>query len=123
MVALTHSNFLIRFVYLVGLNFALRAGQEHRNLRIGEHSQLILKTSRVDGRRYLQYREDISKCVNGGLKSRKTASKLLVLMKTRHTLRDILYPCTKSISASDPITESRHRPFISEQIFQSKQMV
>lgn len=34
-------------VYMVGLNFALRAGQEHRNLRIGEHSQLILKTSRV----------------------------------------------------------------------------
>lgn len=35
-------------VFLVWLNFALRAGQEHRNLRIGEHSQLMLKTSRVD---------------------------------------------------------------------------
>lgn len=64
-------------VYLVGLNVALRAGQEHRNLRIGEHSQLMLKTSRVDGRRYLQYREDISKCVTGGLKSRKTAPKIV----------------------------------------------
>ncbi|XP_062611454.1 zinc finger MYM-type protein 2-like isoform X2 [Saccostrea cucullata] len=64
-------------VYLIGLNFALRAGQEHRNLRVGENSQLFLKTSVVDGRRYLQYREDISKCAAGGLNSRKTVPKVV----------------------------------------------
>lgn len=62
-------------VYMVGLNFALRAGQKHRNLRIGEHSQLLLKTSRVNGRRYLQYREEIFQMCNWRIEKSKNGSK------------------------------------------------
>ena len=46
--------------YFIGLNFALRGGQEHRDLRVGINSQLKVMTSN-SGRRYLQYTEDVSK--------------------------------------------------------------
>lgn len=86
-------------VYMVGLNFALQTCQEHRNLRIGEHSQLMLKTSRVDGKRYLQYREDISKCVTGGLKSRKTAPTIVGAYENpTYPERCIVSPYEKYIS-------------------------
>lgn len=61
-------------VYTFGLNFALRAGQEHRQLRVGEHSQLHV--SEVDGRRFLEYREDVSKTYRGGIKQRKIEPKI-----------------------------------------------
>ncbi|XP_062586115.1 uncharacterized protein LOC134247754 [Saccostrea cucullata] len=63
-------------LYSIGLNFALRAGQEHRNLRIGTNSQLSLHISKDDGRRYLQYTEDVSKSNTGGLNHRKIAPKV-----------------------------------------------
>lgn len=56
-------------VYLFGLNFALRAGQEHRNIR-WKNSQIVLKTCCDSGRRYLEYMEDVSKTNQGGLKNR-----------------------------------------------------
>ncbi|KAK3084649.1 hypothetical protein FSP39_016881 [Pinctada imbricata] len=62
-------------VYHFELHFALRAGQEHRNLRFGQASQISLKTSH-DGKRYLEYVEDISKTNNGGLNSRKIDPKV-----------------------------------------------
>ena len=52
-------------VYVLGIQFALRAGQEHRNLR-RENSQLSLQVDEF-GDEYLQYYEDISKTNNGGL--------------------------------------------------------
>lgn len=57
-------------VFSFGLNFALRAGQEHRNLRRGPMSQLQIKTDQ-DGTQYLLYTEDVSKTNSGGLNSRK----------------------------------------------------
>ena len=45
--------------------FALRAGEEHRNLRL-RNSQLSLRCDEL-GREFLQYTEDISKTNNGGL--------------------------------------------------------
>jgi hypothetical protein len=62
-------------LYSTGLNFALRAAQEHRNLRVGEHSQLIIKTS-SNNVRYLEYKEDVSKCNSGGLDHRKVEPKI-----------------------------------------------
>jgi hypothetical protein len=62
-------------LYSIGLNFALRAAQEHRNLRVGEHSQLTIKTS-PNNVRYLEYREDVSKCNPGGLNHRKVEPKV-----------------------------------------------
>ena len=52
----------LRYVGLgssLGVNFALRAGQEHRNLRL-RNSQLSLQCDEL-GREFLQYTEDISK--------------------------------------------------------------
>ena len=51
--------------YVFGIQFALRAEQEHRNLR-RENSQLSLQVDEF-GNEYLQYYEDISKTNNGGL--------------------------------------------------------
>lgn len=52
-------------VYVFGIQFALRAGQEHRNLR-SKNSQLSLQVDEF-GSEYLQYTEDVSKTNNGGL--------------------------------------------------------
>ncbi len=52
-------------VYVFGMQFALRAAQEHRNLR-RENSQLSLQVDEFADQ-YLQYYEDISKTNNGGL--------------------------------------------------------
>lgn len=52
-------------VFVFGIQFALRAGQEHRNLR-HENSQISLQVDEF-GDEYLQYNEDISKTNNGGL--------------------------------------------------------
>ena len=53
------------FVWVVSVPFALRAGQEDRNLRL-RNSQLSLQCDEL-GRGFLQYTEDISKANNGGL--------------------------------------------------------
>ena len=52
-------------VYVFGIQFSLRAGQEHINLR-SKNSLLSLQVDEV-GSEYLQYVEDISKTNNGGL--------------------------------------------------------
>lgn len=62
-------------LYLLGLNFALRAGQEHRNLR-WENSQLSIMTD-SRGLRCLRYREDVSKTNQGGLKHRRVKRKIV----------------------------------------------
>ena len=55
-------------VWVLGLNFALRAGQEHRYLRM-KNSQLSVGIDE-DGKQYLEYKEDISKTNSGGLNAR-----------------------------------------------------
>ena len=55
-------------IYVFGLNFALRGGDEHRRLR-AVNSQIHLKTSK-SGQRYLEYVEDVSKTNSGGLYSK-----------------------------------------------------
>ena len=55
----------ITVLFVYGNCFALRAGQEHRNLRM-KNSQLSLHSDE-SGAKYLQYVEDVSKSNNGGL--------------------------------------------------------
>ena len=50
---------------MFGIQFALRAGQEHRNLR-SKNSQLSLQHDE-SGNEFLQYTEDFSKTNKGGL--------------------------------------------------------
>ena len=52
-------------VWVFGIQFALRAGQEHRILRC-QNSQLSLQVDE-SGHEFLQYMEDISETNNGGL--------------------------------------------------------
>ncbi|XP_070568245.1 zinc finger MYM-type protein 2-like [Ptychodera flava] len=60
-------------VVLFGINFALRGGQEHRNLRPG---QICKKYCEIVGKYYLEYTEDVSKTNSGGLASRKVKRKV-----------------------------------------------
>ena len=53
-------------LFVFGNCFALRTGQEHRNLTM-KNSQLSLYTDDYSGAEYLQYVEDLSKSNNGGL--------------------------------------------------------
>ena len=60
-------------VYLIGLNFALRSGEEHRRLC---HKPSQINVTNPDGEApYIAYTEDISKTNQGGLKSRKIIPK------------------------------------------------
>ncbi|KAK6173752.1 hypothetical protein SNE40_017154 [Patella caerulea] len=72
----TPKQLLDTIFYLIGLNFALRAGKEHRNLRYGQNSQLSLHTSE-SGDQYLQYTEFVSKTNQGGLKHQKHKKKVV----------------------------------------------
>ncbi len=63
--------------YLIGVNFALRSGKEHRRLRHNP-SQILLQDG--DEPR-LVYKEDISKTFQGGLKTRKVNPKVVTYYK------------------------------------------
>ena len=69
----TPSKLMDTLVYLFGLHFALRAGQEHRNLRF-INSQIGLMTDE-NGKLFLRYQEEVSKSLQGGLKHRKLTPK------------------------------------------------
>lgn len=62
-------------LYSLGLNFALRAAQEHRNLRVGENSQLTIKTS-PNNVRYLNTRRMCQSAIQKGLNHRKVEPKV-----------------------------------------------
>ena len=62
-------------LFVFGNCFALRAGQEHRNLRM-KNSQLSLHTDE-SGAEYLQYVEDVSKSNNGGLAHLRIKNKVV----------------------------------------------
>jgi hypothetical protein len=62
-------------LYLIGIHFALRGGKEHRRLR-RMTSQITTRIDTGTGRKYLEYREDVSKTNAGGLRDRKIAPKV-----------------------------------------------
>ena len=62
-------------IFMCGLYFALRSGQEHRQLRF-QPCQIQLHEPQ-GGKPYLQYVEDISKNWPGGLKGRKQKPKVV----------------------------------------------
>ena len=79
----TPQQLLDTLVYLIGLNFALRAGDEHRFLRVGSASQFeVLVAS--SGETSLKYTEDISKTNQGGLKHRKLERKTVTVGENHH---------------------------------------
>jgi integrase len=72
----TPQQLLDTLVYLIGLHFALRGCHEHRNLRFASKPQITLLTD-SEGKKYLQYQEDVSKTRQGGLAHRKTKVKVV----------------------------------------------
>lgn len=64
-------------VYLFGIHFALRAGAEHKNLRVGCNTQIRLKHDDKVQLWYLEYTEDVSKTNQGGLDHRKAQRKVV----------------------------------------------
>lgn len=62
--------------YLNGLAFALRSGDEHRQLRLKNSQIQVVETHRE--RPFLRYTKDASKSNKGGLKFRKLQSKVVV---------------------------------------------
>lgn len=64
-------------LYLIGMHFALRAGQEHRNLRVGCNSQFKLKQDDTSSQWYLEYTEDVSKTQQGGLDHKNVKRKVV----------------------------------------------
>lgn len=62
-------------IYMNGLYFALRSGEEHRSLRRSPCQIEVIE--RPGERAYLVYREDISKHHPGGLKGRKMKPKIV----------------------------------------------
>lgn len=74
----TPQKLLRALFYSFGLNFALRAGQEHRNLRFGVENNSQLRLLVDDrGRHFLRYTEQVSKSYQGGLKDRQRAPKVV----------------------------------------------
>lgn len=62
----TPHKLLDTLLFQLGIHFALRAGQEHRNLRVGTYSQISISMDAF-GTRYLEYKEDVSKTNRDGL--------------------------------------------------------
>ena len=71
----TPQRLLDNLVYMIGLNFAFRAGQEHRNLR-WERPQLTIVTTNND-EEALRCREDVPKANQGGLVTRRIKQKIV----------------------------------------------
>jgi hypothetical protein len=85
----TPDKLLHTMLYLIGLNFALRGGEEHRNLRAGPSSQISVAED--EHGRHLVYREDVSKTMQGGLKHRKVEGKrVLAYANTQNPERCIV---------------------------------
>ncbi|KAK6175979.1 hypothetical protein SNE40_014351 [Patella caerulea] len=63
--------------YLTGLHFSLRGGQEHRSLRLFDNPQITGPHMDSNEKRFLLYKEEVSKTNSGGLKSRKSGPKIV----------------------------------------------
>lgn len=94
----TPQKLLDTLLFLLGLNFALRAVQEHRNLRVGKYSQISVMKKR-NGLKYLEYKEDVSKTNRGGLQNRNVKPKVTrAYMNIRTPERCPVLICEKYLS-------------------------
>ena len=64
-------------IYLLGINFALCGGEEHKQLKVGYAAQICLKYDSEVGKNYLKYNPTQCKNHQGGLKDRKRIQKLV----------------------------------------------
>lgn len=101
----TPQTLLDTMLFLNGLYFALRSGDEHRQLRL--HSSQIELIEKSGERPYLKYVEDISKNRPGGIKGRKIKPKVVYHhANTTRPERCFVQLYKKYIQLCPPSTES-----------------
>lgn len=87
------------------MNFALRGGEEHRNLRLQNASQLSVRAD-SDGREYVQYVEDYSKTNQGGLSHLKVTQKVVrAYANLQNSQRCIVSLFKKYVSLCPPASD------------------
>ena len=64
-------------IYLLGIHFALRGGDEHKSLKVGVWSHITIKFDETKNLKYLEYRAPHVKNNQGGLKDRKRKEKVV----------------------------------------------
>ena len=85
--------------FLIGYHFALRGGQEHRQLRAPGHNPQITEHTDEDGVSCLRYKEDVvSKADQGGLGRRKHNPKIVYAYGPSNPSHNILHLYRKYVS-------------------------
>lgn len=99
--------------YQIGINFALRGGREHRELQAGHDSQFTFGKE-IDGRRFMKYTENTSKCNTGGLKHYAMKRKTWTAYENLEDPNRCLVKLVEKISLTLP--KSSYIPFLSHSI-------
>ncbi|OWF34696.1 Zinc finger MYM-type protein 2 [Mizuhopecten yessoensis] len=94
----TPQKLLETMIFQFDFHFAVQAGQEHRNLRFGAHSQVSLKED-SQLRQYLEYCEYVSKTNRGGIQHRNIEPKISKAYAISNKERCIVELYTKYIHA------------------------
>ena len=96
-------------LFLLGINLALRAGDEHDDLRRdspGKPSQLQFERDEVSGKRCLVYREDtVTKMNDGGLANLKKEHKVVWIFPSQNINRCPVCLVDKYVSLCPEVTE------------------
>ena len=94
-------------LYILGINLALRAGNEHHELRLDspeKPSQLSFEHHPQSGKRCLMYREDtIAKTNNSGLSHLKKDCKIVWIFPSKNAVRCPVCLVDKYISLSPEV--------------------
>ena len=84
-------NLEILFLFILGINLALRAGDEHHDLRRDapdKPSQLSFECDTKTGKRCLVYREDtVMKTNDGGISNLKKERKIVWIFPSENVVR------------------------------------
>lgn len=97
-------------IYLIGIHFCIRGGRELRRLRFGSNAQIIQGEDQ-NNKPCLIYREDISKCNQGGMRSIGQVPKI-VYCYHNDSNHDRCLPCL-----FETFIEKRPSDFASEALF------
>ena len=102
-------------LFLLGINLALRAGDEHYDLRWSSKdkpSQINFEHDAVSGKRYLVYREDlVTKINDGGLNNLKKERKVVWIFLSNNTVRYPVRLVDKYMSLCPEVGKSKKANF------------
>lgn len=108
-------------LYLLGVHFALRAGKEHKSLRVGERSQLKVKFDHKAGLECSEYTEDSSKNNQGGIKHRKITEKVSHAYENKECPEHCVVCIYKKYMSLCPKSEKTSLDFYLRPLVQSKE--